>query len=421
MFKKKKRLLVLVSMLVGVLFIFAACGDDEVVDDGTTTITVGTWADESFDAAVELFNEKYPDINVELQLADIEDHHDALLTRLAAGGEVPDVAFIEIDYISNLASRGGFVDLNQEPYNAKQYEDILVEYPFTQATTETGELVAMPTDIAPATIFYRHDRLEEIGLDIDDINTFEDWVEAGEKFAASGENRWLLADAAHVYEMMINGSDTDRYFDEDGNLVINSERFVNAFQTTQEIREAGLDAQISAWGNEWFEVLNGGQVLMQPKGAWLGGHLREWIAPETAGKWRAADLPEGYEGPWGGSFAGIPESSDNKEAAWKFIEFMATNEEVQWSNFEIADMYPSIESLYDREEFDEPIDFYGGQKVRRLWADTLQDITGIRTSPYDNLIEDFITSALSEVLEDGEDPATALEEAEELIKRRINR
>ncbi|TDQ01724.1 carbohydrate ABC transporter substrate-binding protein (CUT1 family) [Halanaerobium saccharolyticum] len=411
--------LVVMAAVIGVLLFSASAS--VMAQDEEVTITVGTWADESFEAAVELFNDKYPNINVELQLAAIEDHHDNLLTRLAAGGEVPDVAYLEDQYISTLAARGGFVDLSQEPYNGDQHKDKLVGYPFAQATTQDGQLVAMPTDVAPGTIFYRHDRLEELGVDIEDIKTFEDWIEVGKKFTESGENRWLIGDVANIYTMMVNGSSTDRFFNENGELVINSPRFLKAFRTAKEVRDMGLDAEISEWTNEWFTVLREGQVLMQPSGAWLGGHLKEWIAPETAGKWRVTSFPEGYDGPWGGSFAGIPKSSDNKEAAWKFIEFMATDRAVQWSNFRIADMFPTIEDLYDHEAFAEEIDFYGGQKARLVWKETILNIPAINTNQHDSFVMDMMGNALGEVLEGNKTPEEALNETETLIERRIRR
>jgi hypothetical protein len=28
-------------------------------------------------------------------------------------------------------------------------------------------------------------------------------------------------------------------------------------------------------------------------GAWLGGHLQNWLAPQSAGQWRSGPLPEG--------------------------------------------------------------------------------------------------------------------------------
>ena len=72
-----------------------------------------------------------------------------------------------------------------------------------------------------------------------------------------------------------------------------------------------------------------GTIATQMMGAWLGGHLQNWLAPNTRGLWRAADLPGGAYGSWGGTFYAIPKKSQNKEAAWEFIKYMTLNKDVQ--------------------------------------------------------------------------------------------
>ena len=72
-------------------------------------------------------------------------------------------------------------------------------------------------------------------------------------------------------------------------------------------------------------------------GAWLPGHLNNWLAPEPKGKWRSAQLPGGSFGSWGGSFYGIPKKAQNKAAAWDFIKFLSTNkdecvQQIRWSD-----------------------------------------------------------------------------------------
>ena len=53
-------------------------------------------------------------------------------------------------------------------------------------------------------------------------------------------------------------------------------------------------------------------------GAWLGGHLASWLAPDTKGQWRSAQLPAGAFASWGGSFYAIPKAA-NKAMAWEFV------------------------------------------------------------------------------------------------------
>ena len=416
--KKFKSLIVFVLFLVFTLPLTVLAAEE-------VTIEVATWADESLYAVIEAFNEVYPHIKVKPVVTAIQDHHNALLTRIAAGSDVPDVAFIEIPYIGQFSEQGGFEDLLAPPYNAGRYKDQIVSYAWYQATADNGKLVAMPTDIAPATLFVRIDRLNELGVKLEDIKTMEDWIEVGLKFTqdldGDGKNdRWLVADAASIYNMIAQ-SGPEKFFDKDGNCIVDSPRFVRAFEMAKKIRDLGLDAQIGEWTNEWYATFKEGTTLITPSGAWLGGHIKEWIAPDTAGLWRAANLPDNMYASWGGSFAGIPEAAKHKEEAWKFIEFVATRPDIQLMSFRIAEMFPSLVSTYDDPMFDEGVEFYGGQKVRRTWAEAAQNIPDVITNRYDSMASDIVYSALSKVLEDGEDPVVALREAKQLIERRMRR
>lgn len=406
-------LALLVSLSVGVLA------------EKTVTIKVSTWADESLDEVIAAFNEVYPNIKVETSVAAFADHHKTLITKLAAGVEVPDVAFLEVSYIGNFAAKGGFVDLSKAPYNGTQYKDKIASYTFAQASTVDGRLIAMPTDIAPATLFVRKDRMDEMGFSIDDIKTMEDWIEVGKKFSkdldGDGQNdRWLVPDAGHVYQMFMRSS-SYKFFDEDGNVLVDSPRFIEAFKMAKKVRELGLDGKIAEWTNEWYAALRDGNILIQPSGAWLGGHLKGWIAPGTGGNWRAVDFPNNMYGFWGGSFAGIPEAAKNKDAAWKFIEFVSTNPEVQLMCFDIADMFPGLVGTYTDPMFDEEVEFYGGQKVRKMWTNVALNVPQVVTNKNDIIAEQIISAALTEVLENGKDPVKALKDAKFLIQRRVNR
>ena len=412
------------SMFIIVMFfilVFSTAG----MTAEEVTIKVATWADESLDETVAAFNEIYPNIKVEPVITAIEDHHTALLTKIAAGAEVPDVAFIEIAYIGQFASKGGFENLLAEPYNAGQFKKDIVSYAWAQGMTDNSQLVGMPTDIAPATIFVRKDKLDELGVELSDIKTMEDWIEVGMQYAedvdGDGKNdRWLIADASNIYSMIFQSGE-EKYFDEDGNCIVDSPLFVRAFEMAKRVRELGLDAQIGEWTNEWYATFKDGTTLMTPSGAWLGGHIKGWIAPDTAGKWRVADLPDNMYSSWGGSFAGIPVDAKHKEAAWKYIEFVSTRPDVQLRNFDIADMFPSLTVTYNDQMFDQPVEFYGGQKVRRIWADAAQEIPNVITNRNDIIARDILGNVLTQVLEDGVDPAAALAEAKQMIERRTRR
>jgi len=424
----KLRLGLVMLLAVGLGLIL---GGGLAAQDQKVTITVAVYPDldSVIEAVLPAFNALYPDIEVELEVAGYGDHHTKLLTVLAAGKGVPDVAAIEIGYIARFAAEGGLVDLSQPPYNGEAYADLYVDYAWKQAHTVDGRLIAMPADIAPATMFWRRDVFAERGVSIDEIKTWDDYIEVGKKltYDADGDgeiDHWLVANAADV-AMILWGGHT-HFFDEEGNCIVDSERFVKAFTVAKAIRDNGLDARIGAWTGEWYEAFKRGTVATEINGAWMLGHLKNWIAPETAGKWGAAHLPgwvptERIYTHRGGTWYAIPQASEHKEAAWKLVKFLTTNPVIQLRAFEVTSAFPAVKAVWEDPIFEEPIPFLANQRARLLWKEAISHITGVPTNPNDALAFEIVSDALTQVLEEGRPIKEALAEAKRLIEARVQR
>ncbi|MEW6046118.1 MAG: extracellular solute-binding protein [Bacillota bacterium] len=220
-------------------------------------------------------------------------------------------------------------------------------------TTLNDRIVAIPTDTAPASMFYRKDVLQAAGLDINTVGTWDDLVELGKKVTrdVNGDKKpdiFLIAHAASAADAIIRGDIPEGegvYFDARGLPSVESPRFVKAFTVAQQIRKPGLDARITAWTNEWFEVFKRGTAAVEISGSWLQGHLQNWMAPDTAGKWGVRNLPENTYVSWGGTFWAIPEQSKNKEAAWKFIRLLTLRKDMQIESMEIVNAFPALKSV----------------------------------------------------------------------------
>lgn len=370
------------------------------------------------------FQEQHPDIDVEVRTLGFGDHHNALVTNLATGSGAADVVAIEIGYIARFVAEGGLVDLSEEPFNADQFEDLFVTYAWAQARTPEGRQVAMPTDIAPGVMYYRRDHLEATGADIDDVtSSMESYIEYGHQLREL-DNVFLIADAGSVASALIRSDIPEGegiYFGADGAPLLNSERFVEAATIAQQIRQEGLDAQIGAWSNEWYEAFRQGTVATELSGAWLGGHLQTWMAPETAGLWGASEMPGNVLVSWGGSFYGIPQQSTNREAAWELIKFLTTNPEVQLEAFQTINAFPAMPETYTDPMFSEELEFLAGQPARELFAEVAERIPGVATNPGDIIAEEIFASAMAQILAEGRDVQAALDEAQTLVARRLRR
>lgn len=394
-----------------------------------TKLTVGVFPDwDSFmKEAIPIFEETHPHIQIEVQTLGFADHHNALLTSLATGSGAPDVAAIEIAYLGRFAGGGGLTDLSQAPFRAGQLDGKFAPFSWGLVNTLDGRIVAIPTDTAPGTMFYRTDVLEAAGLDIGMVETWDDLIALGRKVTRDTDgdgatDTFLITDAGQVTQAILRGfipKGEGLYFDANGRSIVDSPRFVNAFKRGQEVRNLGLDAKIGAWSNEWYEAFSRGMTAVEISGAWLAGHLQNWMAPHTKGLWRARHLPEDMFVNWGGTFWAIPEQSNQKEAAWQFVQFLTLRPEMQVKSFTTIHAYPALLEALDDPVFSEGVEFLGGQMARRLWSETVANISVISIHPGDPVASEIVDSALTEVLEEGRRVEDALREAKALIERRL--
>jgi multiple sugar transport system substrate-binding protein len=204
---------------------------------------------------------------------------------------------------------------------------------------------------------------------------------------------------------------------------VNSPRFVRAFELARQVRQGKLDARVGAWSNEWSEGFKRGTIATQMTGAWLAGHMNNWLAPDTKGRWRAAQLPEGAFAAYGGTFFAIPRGTprEHKLLAWEFIQLMTLNREVQLSAFKSQDAFPALLETYDDPFFDQPIEFLGGQTARVGWRAAAKRIAAVSVHKQDAFAGEVIDTELDKVLDRGKDIGAALADAERLLKQRAFR
>ena len=240
-----------------------------------TTITVASFPsfDESTKAAIPLWEKKHPDVKIKLVSLAFGDHHNAMITALASGSNLPDVMAVEIGFIGRFAESGGLEDLGKAPYNGKPLLSKLLKFTGPQATSGSGILAAIPADVGPGTLFYRKDILDKAGVsEAELIKSWESYIEAGKKVKAA-TGAYLLAHANDIKDIYIRANLKDGegiYFDKAGKVLVNSPRFEKAFEYAKMARAAGIDAKVGAWSNEWAEGFKRGTIASQAIGRVAG-------------------------------------------------------------------------------------------------------------------------------------------------------
>lgn len=380
--------------------------------------------DRAAKAAVPRWNKLHPQIEIKIVSLQYADHHTAMTTALATGSGLPDVMAVDFRYIGKFAESGAFEDLLQAPFDAGPLRGKLVRYTVPQGTNSKGEWVAMPADIGPGTLLYRKDILDKAGVSEAELTlSWESYIAAGQKIKAK-TGAYLLADAADIRDIVLRSGLQDGeglYFDKAGKVLVDSPRFVKAFELGRAARQAGIDARVVAWTNEWAAGFKQNRIATQMMGAWLAGHLKNWLAPDTAGLWRASALPGGVYGSYGGSFYAVPKKAAHKAEAWQFIRFLTVDRETQLDSLRVLDSFPALAEAHAAPMMDEPLPFLGGQKARLLWRDTAARVPALTVNKLDSVATDVIRDEFENVVAKGKDIKTALADAKALIERRARR
>lgn len=377
-------------------------------------------------AALPAWQQRHPGVEVQVVSRQFADHHTAMTTALSTRFHLPDVMVLEVGYVGRFAQGGGLEDLRQPPYRIDEVADRYVPYALAQATGRGGAVVAAPSDIGPGTLLVRNDLLAKAGLSATDMTrSWESYVASGRKLKAA-TGAYLLAHARDMKDLLIRtgiGPGEGLYFGTDHQVLVRSPRFVRAFELAREVRRHQLDARVSAWSNEWSEGFKRGLLATQLTGAWLAGHLNNWLAPATRGLWRALPLPEGAHAAFGGTFLAIPRGApeENKRLAWELIRLLTLEPALQLQAFKAQDAFPALVETYDDPFFDQPIPFLGGQPARLLWRDAARRTTAVAVHKQDAFAGEVIDTELDKVLDRGKPVAEALADAARLLEKRARR
>jgi multiple sugar transport system substrate-binding protein len=387
---------------------------------GATQIESWFW-DDSFKPVNDGFNKSQNKVQCKFTKLSYDDTHKKLLTSFAAGGGAPDAAAIEIGYVAAFTGRGGLADLRQPLFDAGQFKNDLVEYQWTQGSATDGRLVCMPWAIGPAGIIYNADLFQQAGIEADPaklqerIKTWEDWFKLGEDLKQKLPNTALVADSFQDVFTPLVEQKAHGWFTAEGKLDYN--KALQPLQRAVETRKRGIDAKIDWWGAEWNTGLEKNAFAAMGTACWMQGPLTR-DHPKTVGKWRAIHAPEGDYN-IGGSFWSIPDQGKKKDAAWEYLKYVCCTAEGQNLNFKSQGAIPAYKPAWKDPFYDQPVEFYGGQKAYRLWADIGDKVPPLPVNPNDRQAGDIIGAEIMKVKKEGKDPAKAIQDATDEAKKRI--
>jgi multiple sugar transport system substrate-binding protein len=339
-----------------------------------TTLTFWTWVP-NIEQEVALFEKKYPAVKVDVVNAGQgAEAYTKLRTALKAGSGAPDLAQIEYQYIPTFSITNSLVDLR--PYGAEATKAKFVDWTWQQVTGPGGAILAYPQDTGPMGMLYRADLFEKHGIDVP--QTWDEFAAAARRLHAADPKVYLTNMAANEPAgwhglMWQAGSKAYTVNGTEVGLAVNDAASKKVAGYWSGLVGEGVVSTDPDFTDNWFQGFNSGKYATWLTAAW-GPVFLSGSAKPTAGKWRAAPLPQWeagkqVSGNWGGSTTAVVTGTKNPIAAAKFAEFLNTDAESTKMFSTVQNFFPATKALLADPAFTgQKSDFFGGQEVNKLFA-----------------------------------------------------
>jgi lactose/L-arabinose transport system substrate-binding protein len=405
----------------------AALSLSEIVGTTSRTNDIEVWswniAAKSLKAVVPGFNRRYPNIDVFVNMTGANMQTRFFLSLCARTGGPDAMQFQNLE-APRYAASCRLTDLTEV---AGKYGRQFAPS-FWRNCLHEGRVYAIPWDMGPCAVFYKKPIFDRYGIDPNAIETWDDYIEAGKRIVAESGGQTKMfhmptsSDMARLFEMLLQ-QNHGQVFDDEGRIAVNSAQSLQVLRLIRRILRSGIGSNVPFFSPEQLASFQNDTVATYPIAVWFGGTIRN-SAPKTAGVWRVFPLPALEPGGprvsnLGGSVLVIPDQCRKKPEAWAFVEYALCTKEGQLEQYRKFDLFPSLMSTFDDPFFDEPDPFYGGQKVRRLFATGIEKIPHLNRTRYWVEAYRYLGQALSAWADTDESPEDFLTGVEKRMERRI--
>jgi multiple sugar transport system substrate-binding protein len=381
------------------------------------TVKFASWVgeQEGMQKLAEQFQELHPNITIDFQDTPAEEITDKLLTQVA-GGTAPDVAYLDQSVVVDFASRNALVNL--EDYIAKSKAVKKDDYvaAWRDAASYQGDMYGLPFDGESTGLFYRTDLFEAAGITAPP-KTWDEFQAAAEKLTNKDEKKYgfiLFAPEAAYYWYPWLWQAGGRLLSEDGQqIAFNNEEGKRAADFYVGLRDYAPEDFYNSNSYDGRVAFANGTVAMYVAGAWFAGTLRSEF-PDIDGKWASAPLPQDKQ--CATTIAGdtlvVFDQSKNKEAAWKWIEFLSAPQNMAAWNLGTPDNPGSL--LPPRTSLLEDPDAFKNNESLQGFADLMEcGVTNAAPNENWGQVEELLNEQLGRAIFGEVDAATALDTAAE--------
>jgi len=314
--------------------------------------------DDTAESVIEEYEAQNPDVEIEFVQLSWATGFDKIVTAFAAGA-VPDVLELGNTWVANFANEGVLTNISDE----------VEKYPYIVGWNQSlydGEYWGYPWLLGTRAMFYNTDLFEEAGLDPENPpETWGELLEAAKKIDALGDGIYGFGMGSGEPQTPWQEWFLPAVWGNNGNVL--SEDMMTSTMDSEEVIEAAHMYQdlsrysLKTKAKDLREVFGSGKI-----GLWIAqaDNITEFSSTYPNLNFMVCYVPKpaidkGFHASFaGGEILTIPEASQNKEEAGKFIEFLISKDVTMKITKRVPSIFPSTSEAGEDPWFeDHPLEY----------------------------------------------------------------
>lgn len=376
------------------------------------------WNKENPDKAIKLTVENYP----------FDQMHNNLLMALQSGSGAPDIADIELAKFPNFLKG----DVQLEPLNdliEPELDSFMQER--VNIYAKDGKYYGAPTHLGASVVYYNTEIMDEAGVDIDSIKTWDDYVEAGKKVVEkTGKPMTTIADNWYGIWPYVAQRGSD-FFDEKGKLTLDNEKNIETLEFINDLVNKHKIAELAPGGQyhteEFYGFMNdGGQAsLVIPM-----YYMKDFTTymPDLKGKIQIRPMPKWSDSDYqsvtmGGTGTAVTSQSKHVELAKEFLYFAKLSKEGNIQLWKELGFDPPRWDVWEDPAMREDNVYYQyfHDDIFDVLLSVKDNVAGIHLSEYTpDVLTEIDSNIMHNVLrEKSQTPEEALKQSADTIRQKI--
>lgn len=413
----------LIFLIVIILFVAVSCNKKESYSEkevykGNLNIVTDAKYEDQFRTSAEKFKEIYKKVNVNVKTdSNIQGNLKNLLSDNSSDADIISINDENLEYDLN-KFKNNILDLTDSVSN---YKNTIISNKI-YIDTVNGRIYGMPWDASPELILYRKDIFKNENININDIKTWDDYINIGKKLSGDKCKNFIgNNEASSNFNLILANQLGTSYFNYNKKLDFNSEKWNRIFELKEQIYNENLIVNFNS-EKELIKAAQSGNIVSVIANPYTAYDLMKAM-PDSKNMWGVMKLPAFECGgnnnvSIGGINLIVNKNSKNSKLAEEFIKFALTDDNLQIELLNKYGRLPVYKNSYNFVDMDKYIGYFDN-KIWKLFSDSQNGAFNIEYTKYFPDIYSEINSFLDPTNIKNKDAKTVFSDIEKALENKL--